>query len=56
MFMRDSAMSNFQDLLVTSCMTQRQKGARALLTFISKAMRLKSIWMRNFRDTGEGDV
>ena len=56
MFMRDSAMFKFEDLFVIGWMPQRQKGTRALLSFISKAMRLRSIWMRNFRDTGEGDV
>ena len=43
MFMRDSAMSMFEFLFVTSWMPQRQKGARALLSFISKAMRLRII-------------
>ena len=43
MFMRDSAMSNFEDLFVINLMPQRQKGARALLSFISKGMCLRSI-------------
>ena len=45
MFVRDSAMSKFEDLFVTSLMPKRQKGTRAVLSFILKAMRLRSIWI-----------